>query len=150
MRPRQMALALDGDDQRPIPLVYLACRLTNLSDDQRKLLDSWCTHVEQAVTDATGDSDKQWNVAVHIPFAWSAPWNDGRLPEAVYKLNSTTVITRRSQVQILPPPLRRSSPKSFIIFTEGCDKRGPRCRVARRWGVGLVSIPVCGWVGVIG
>lgn len=72
MRPRQMVLALDGDDQGPIPLVYLACRLTNLSDDQRKLLDSWCTHVEQAVTDATGDSDKQWDVAVHIPFAWSA------------------------------------------------------------------------------
>jgi hypothetical protein len=80
MRPRQMALAFDGDDQRPIPLVYLACRLTNLSDDQRKLLDSWCTNVEQAVTDATRNSDTPWNVAVHVPCAWSAPWNDGRHP----------------------------------------------------------------------
>lgn len=77
MRPRQMALALNGSED-PAPVVYLACRLTNLTDDQRKLLDSWCTHVEQAVTEAAGGSAKRWDVAIHAPFAWSAPWNDSR------------------------------------------------------------------------
>lgn len=71
--------------------MYLACRLTNLTHDQHKLLDSWCTHVEQAVTEAAGDSTEKWDIAVHVPFVWSAPWIDSRPPEDVYKLNSTTL-----------------------------------------------------------
>lgn len=92
MRPRQMALALDGDgSDEPVPLVYLACRLTSITGEQRKLLDSWCTLIEQAVTDAAAGSANKWDIAIHIPFAWSAPWSDSRSPDAVYKLNSTTV-----------------------------------------------------------
>jgi hypothetical protein len=92
MRSRQLAFSLDGEENGgPIPLVYLACRLTNLTAEQRQLLDSWCTHIEQAVTDAATDSDKPWNVSVHAPFAWSAPWNDRKPDADVYKLNSGTV-----------------------------------------------------------
>jgi hypothetical protein len=58
---------------------------------QRKLLDSWCTLIEQAVTDVAAGSANRWVVAVHIPFAWSEPWADPRSPEAVYELSSNTV-----------------------------------------------------------
>lgn len=92
MRSRQLALDLNGDgNDGPIPIVYLACRLTGLTNDQRKLLDSWCAHIEQVVTETAAESENKWDVAVHIPFAWSAPWNDDRPPEEIYKLNSTTV-----------------------------------------------------------
>lgn len=91
MRPRQMTFVLEGSNDGPIPMVYLACRLTNINADQKKLLDSWCTIVEQAVTEAAIQSTKRWEVAVYTPFAWSAPWRDNRPPEAVYELNSTTV-----------------------------------------------------------
>jgi hypothetical protein len=86
-----MVLPLDGEDDGPIPLVYLACRLTNISSDLRKLLDSWCTHVQEAITEAADESAKRWEVAVHAPIAWSAPWTDQRPPEEIYQLNSTTV-----------------------------------------------------------
>jgi hypothetical protein len=88
MRTRQLSLALDGAADE-IPVVYLACRLTNIGVEQRKQLDSWCTHIEQAVTDGATQSDQPWVVAVHSPFMWSAPWTkDGRTDEAVYQLNS--------------------------------------------------------------
>ena len=86
-----MTLALDGEDEGPIPLVYLACRLTNITIDQRKLLDSWCTHIQEAVTEAADGSAKQWGIRVHIPFTWSAPWTDNRASEDIYDLNSSTV-----------------------------------------------------------
>lgn len=87
-----MALSLGGDDDAPIPQVYLACRLTHLTEDERQLLDSWCTHIEQAVTDASVDSASRWNVSVHAPITWWAPWRgDSRSPEAIYALNSATV-----------------------------------------------------------
>jgi hypothetical protein len=92
VRSRQLALDLNGDiPDGPIPVVYLACRLTGLTSDQRKLLDSWCTHVEQVVTETAAESEDKWNVAVHIPFTWSAPWSDRRPPEKIYEVNSTTV-----------------------------------------------------------
>jgi len=47
-------------------------RLTNIGIEQRKLLDSWCTHVEQAITDASLHAEPPWAVAVHTPLAWSA------------------------------------------------------------------------------
>ncbi|MGH9157989.1 MAG: hypothetical protein ACRD1K_19620 [Acidimicrobiales bacterium] len=59
--------------------------MTNVSSS------SWCTHVEQAVTEAAGESAKKWDVAVHVPFAWSAPWNDNRPAQEVYNLNGTMV-----------------------------------------------------------
>ena len=86
-----MVISFDGDDQPPIPQLYLACRLTNLTADQRMLLDSWCTHIEQAVTEAVDDSSTPWTVSVYTPFAWSAPWNDSRSNEDVHSLNSTSV-----------------------------------------------------------
>jgi hypothetical protein len=86
-----MALGLEGGGDGHVPLVYLACRLTHVTDDQRKLLDSWCTHVESAVTDAASGSSDRWEVGVHAPLMWSAPWNDDRPDEDVYKLNSATV-----------------------------------------------------------
>lgn len=92
MRTRQLSLDLDGDGgDGPVPIVYLACRLTGLNNDQRKLLDSWCTHIEQVVTETAAESENKWDVAVHIPFTWSAPWNDDRPPDASYAVNSTTV-----------------------------------------------------------
>jgi hypothetical protein len=87
-----MALSLGGNDEAPIPQVYLACRLTHLTEDERQLLDSWCTHIEQAVTDASADSAARWNVSVHAPITWSAPWRgDNRSPKSIYALNSATV-----------------------------------------------------------
>jgi len=71
MRTRQLSLSLDGEDD-DVPVVYLACRLTNIGIEQRKLLDSWCTHVEQAITDASLHAEPPWAVAVHTPLAWSA------------------------------------------------------------------------------
>ncbi len=93
MRSRQLALDLNGEgSDGPVPAVYLACRLTGLNNDQRKLLDSWCTHIEQVVTETAAESENRWDVAVHIPFTWSAPWSDdGRSPEDVYRLNRTKV-----------------------------------------------------------
>ena len=92
MRSRQLALDLNGDgSEGPIPVVYLACRLTGLTNDQRKLLDSWCAHIEEVVTETAAESENKWDVAVHIPFTWSAPWNDDRPPEDIYAINSTTV-----------------------------------------------------------
>jgi hypothetical protein len=86
-----MALGLEGDGGEQIPLVYLACRLTHITDDQRKLLDSWCTHIETAVTEAASASSHRWEIGVHAPLMWSAPWNDDRPDEDVYKLNSAQV-----------------------------------------------------------
>lgn len=86
-----MTMLFEGDDAEPIPQIYVACRLTNLADDQRTLLDSWLTHIEQAITDASADSESPWVVSVHIPFTWSAPWNDNRPDLEIYKLNSRTV-----------------------------------------------------------
>jgi hypothetical protein len=92
VRSRQLALDINGDiPDGPIPVVYLACRLTGLTGDQRKLLDSWCTHIEQVVTETAAESEDKWDVAVHIPFTWSAPWSDRRPPEKIYEVNSTTV-----------------------------------------------------------
>lgn len=92
MRSRQLALDVNGDgNDGPIPIVYLACRLTGLTNDQRKLLDSWCTHIEQVITETAAESENKWDVAVHIPFTWSAPWSDARPPEEIYNFNSTTV-----------------------------------------------------------
>lgn len=92
MRTRQLSLDLNGDGgEGRVPIVYLACRLTGLTTDQRKLLDSWCTHIEQVVTETAAESENKWDVAVHIPFTWSAPWNDNRPLEDVYAFNSTTV-----------------------------------------------------------
>lgn len=81
----------DDDDGQPIPLVYLACRLTGITEIQRKLLDGWCTIIEQAVTESTNESATSWNVAVHTPLSWSAPWNDSRPEQDVYRFNSSTV-----------------------------------------------------------
>jgi hypothetical protein len=91
MRTRQLSLDLNDSDDGPVPIVYLACRLTGLNGDQRKLLDSWCTHVEQVVTETAAESENKWEVAVHVPFNWSAPWNDRRDPDQIYALNSATV-----------------------------------------------------------
>src|ERR1700683_2169677 len=91
MRPRQMSLALEGDDGEPFPLVYLACRLTGINDRERQLLDSWCTIIEQAVIDCAEGSTDRWDVSIHVPFAWSAPWNDTRSEEDVYRLNRMKV-----------------------------------------------------------
>lgn len=92
MRSRQLALDLNRDrNEGPVPIVYLACRLTGLTTDQRKLLDSWCAHIEQVVTETAAESENKWDVAVHIPFTWSAPWNDDRPPEDIYAFNSTAV-----------------------------------------------------------
>ena len=78
MRPRQMTLALGDDEGEPIPMVYLACRLTGIDDQQRQLLDSWCTIIEQAVTDCVEGSANPWKVSIHTPLAWSAPWTLSR------------------------------------------------------------------------
>lgn len=57
MRSRQLALDLDDDsNEGPVPVVYLACRLTGLTADQRKLLDSRCAHIEQVVTEMAAKS----------------------------------------------------------------------------------------------
>lgn len=65
MRPRQMALALDGDgSDEPVPLVYLACRLTSITPDQRKLLDSWWA--VDALSWAWEHWDRLDGVGVHL------------------------------------------------------------------------------------
>ena len=92
VRPRQLTFDVDDSDAEPGPFVYVACRLTSLDAEHRKLLDSWCTHIQHAVTEAVDDSGDPWRVAVHTPLSWSAPWtDDGRTPQDIYALNSTKV-----------------------------------------------------------
>ncbi len=92
MRPHQLTFEIDNPDAEPVPVIYLASRLTGVDGDHRKLLDGWCTLIEQAVTDATVDSGNPWRVAVHTPLVWSAPWNDdGRTPRRIYQMNSQKV-----------------------------------------------------------
>jgi hypothetical protein len=91
VRSRQISFEFEGETQSPVPLVYVACRLTNINPEQKKLLDSWCTHVEEAVTEAAEGSASRWDVRVHIPFTWSAPWTSERPPEEIYEFNSATV-----------------------------------------------------------
>lgn len=38
---------------------------------------------------------------MHIPFTWSAPWNDDRRPEDIYAFNSTTTVSGWAAVIIL-------------------------------------------------
>lgn len=91
MRPRQLTLDLGDNADRPGPRIYLACRLTNISAEQRELLDSWCTHIEQAIAESTQGSAEPWGVAVYTPFTWSAPWNDQRPDADVHRKNCETV-----------------------------------------------------------
>ena len=92
VRPRQLTFDVDGSDAEPGPFVYLACRLTSLDAEHRKLLDSWCTHIQHAVTEAVDDSGDPWRVAVHTPLSWSAPrTDDGRTPQGIYALYSAKV-----------------------------------------------------------
>lgn len=92
MRPRQLMFDVEDKDAEPGPFVYVACRLTSLDAEHRKLLDSWCTHIQHSITDAADDSGDPWRVAVHTPLSWSAPWtDDGRTPQDIYALNRTKV-----------------------------------------------------------
>ncbi|MEM9036383.1 MAG: hypothetical protein AAGD18_17420 [Actinomycetota bacterium] len=86
-----MVMPIFEHDEAPTPLIYLACRLTHLTHDQRQLLDSWCTHVEQAVAEACAQSESPWPISVHTPFTWSAPWSDRRPENQVHDANATTV-----------------------------------------------------------
>lgn len=91
MRSLQMALPL-GDEPAPGPCLYLACPLTSVDGEAAKLIDAWCTHVINAVSETAAESAQRWQVAVHAPVLWSNPARgDAREPEAIYTLNSRKV-----------------------------------------------------------
>lgn len=91
MRPVQMALPLGGEPE-PGPVLYLACPLTSVEPTARKLVDSWCTHICNTVSETASDSERPWQVAVYAPVFWSNPARgDGREPEEIYRLNSRRV-----------------------------------------------------------
>jgi hypothetical protein len=86
-----MALPLDGEPKTG-PVLYLACPLTSVDPTTRQLVDSWCTHITNTVSETAADSERPWRVAVHAPVVWSNPARgDTRAPEAIYTLNSRQV-----------------------------------------------------------
>ena len=91
MRPMQLALAM-GDEPEPRPILYLACPLTSVDPPTSKLVDSWCTHIINTVTETAADSGQPWEIGVHAPWLWSNPARgDGRPPGAIYTMNSHKV-----------------------------------------------------------
>ena len=91
MRPMQLALPM-GDEPEPRPILYLACPLTSVDTATSKLVDSWCTHVINTVTETAADSGQPWEIGVHAPWLWSNPARgDGRAPDAIYTMNSHKV-----------------------------------------------------------
>jgi len=91
VRSQQLALPM-GDEPEARPILYLACPLTAVDPATRKLVDSWCTHICNTVTETAAESGDPWEIGVHAPWLWSNPARgDGREPDAIYTLNSHKV-----------------------------------------------------------
>lgn len=75
------------------PLVYVASALTHLDGEGRKLVQAWCHIIQDTVVEASGEAEQKWGLRVHLPIAWSAPWNgeDDRSPEEIYEQNARIV-----------------------------------------------------------
>lgn len=79
-----------------LPRIYLACPLTNLTADRRRVLTSEVSQVRMSIESATVDdrvSDEAWPVAIYAPIDATAPWgNDGLSASAIYERNFSEVL----------------------------------------------------------
>jgi hypothetical protein len=97
MSPNGRQLRLEMEEPRPedpeAPLVYVASALTHLNEEGRQLVEAWCHIVRDTVVEVSGEADQKWRLRVHLPIAWSAPWNDPdeRLPQEIYAQNARIV-----------------------------------------------------------
>lgn len=93
--PGQMRLPVTdrGPEDPNTPLVYVASALTHLDGEGRQLVEAWCHIIQKTVVDVSGEADRKWRLRVHLPIAWSAPWNelDDRSPDEIYEQNARIV-----------------------------------------------------------
>jgi len=89
MRSRQTELPFEGPSPvEGVPFLYLACPLTSVDPNERQLLDSWCAHIRNCITETCTGSEDSWELGVHVPFWWSNPASGNTMaPEDVYELN---------------------------------------------------------------
>jgi hypothetical protein len=79
-----------------LPRIYLACPLTNLRADRRRVLSSEAEQVKSCIERITvGDriDAEMWPVTVYAPLDNTAPWlEDGLSPASVYARNFAEVL----------------------------------------------------------
>jgi hypothetical protein len=79
-----------------MPLIYVACPLTNLSTVGRQSICATVDNIKlriEHLTVADRVAAEQWPVAVYAPVEHSAPWKeDGRSPADIYELNLGQVL----------------------------------------------------------
>jgi hypothetical protein len=91
-RTTQLELGFDPDPMHELPLVYVASALSHLSRTDRQLLDAWCEVISTATIEATAGAEVPWDVRLHAPIQWSAPWLGDRLESAaIYEMNARLV-----------------------------------------------------------
>ncbi len=82
-----------GPEDPNTPLVYVASALTHLDGEGRQLVEAWCHIIQKTVVEVSGEADRKWRLHVHLPIAWSTPWNelDDRSPKEIYEQNARIV-----------------------------------------------------------
>jgi hypothetical protein len=92
-RQLRFPVTVPGSDDPDTPLVYVASALTHLDTEGRQLVEAWCHIIRDSVVEVSGESEQHWRLRVHLPIAWSAPWNDqdDREAEDIYEQNARIV-----------------------------------------------------------
>lgn len=89
------------EEDESLPRIYLAVRLSHLSDDERKQVELLDHTVCEAILDVTTRNAEPWSVSVHSPVRRSAPWRgDSLTAEEIYEIN-TAQIWRGSDALII-------------------------------------------------
>lgn len=85
-----------------VPLIYVACPLTNLTAAGRQSICATVDNIKLRIdqlTVADRVAMEQWPVAVYAPVEHSAPWKpDGRSPAAIYELNLGQVLNADAMI----------------------------------------------------
>jgi hypothetical protein len=89
----RLPVAAVSPEDSDTPLVYVASALTHLDEEGRQLVEAWCHIIQEKVVEVSGEADQKWRLRVHLPIAWSAPWNeqDDRSAEEIYEQNARIV-----------------------------------------------------------
>jgi hypothetical protein len=90
-------------DDPDTPLVYVASALTHLDGEGRKLVEAWCHIIQETIVEVSGESGQTWHLRVHLPIAWSAPWNEenDRPSEEIYEQNARIVRAQADALIVL-------------------------------------------------
>lgn len=74
------------------PRIYLACKLTGLSEERRAALELACDVMQRAAVSAAVDDTPPWEVVVYTPLMYTAPWRNTESASAIWRGNLHQVV----------------------------------------------------------